>query len=305
MSTARFGISTHLYHADRLDREHLVEIAAHDFDAVEVFATRTHFDYRNGEAVTALAEWLDDTRLTLHSMHAPICASLVDGVWGEVFSNAIADDGRRKRALAEAEAALNVARTIPYRFLVVHLGVPGADTPGDNNRDAMRRSLEELQRMAEAAHVRLALEVIPNALSSANSLVRLIEDELEAPHLGICFDIGHAHLMGDAVEAIEACSGHVWTTHLHDNQGTSDDHLVPFEGGIDWAAALLAFQKVGYDGAWMFEVANTGSAGAVLERTARARRRFEELLRAGVPDIWASGETDEGAADGADDADLH
>jgi sugar phosphate isomerase/epimerase len=288
VSTVRFGLSTHLYHADRLDREHLVEIAAHDFEAVEVFATRTHFDYHDREAVSALAEWLEDTRLTLNSLHAPICASLVDGVWGETFSTAVVDEARRRRALAEAEAALSVARTIPYRFLVVHLGVPGTDTAGDNSREAARRSLDDLQRMADAVNVRLALEVIPNPLSSATALVHLIEEELEAPQVGICLDVGHAYLMGDPIEAVETCSGHLVTTHLHDNQGRTDDHLVPFEGSIDWAAALLALQKIGYDGAWMFEVANTGSARAVLERTSRARRRFEEMLNQGLPDGWAA-----------------
>ncbi len=59
-----FGISTHLYVGDRLDRDHLVEIAAHGFDAVEVFAVKSHFDYRDRRAAIALAEWLDDTRLT-------------------------------------------------------------------------------------------------------------------------------------------------------------------------------------------------------------------------------------------------
>ena len=35
-----FGVSSHLYVADRLDRDHLVEIAAHGFDALEIFALR-------------------------------------------------------------------------------------------------------------------------------------------------------------------------------------------------------------------------------------------------------------------------
>ncbi len=85
VGTMRFGVSTHLYHDQRLDREHLVEIAAHGFDCVELFATRTHFDYHDAAAVRALAEWLDDTRLTLNSVHAPICASLIDGTWGETY----------------------------------------------------------------------------------------------------------------------------------------------------------------------------------------------------------------------------
>ena len=36
----RFGISTHLFHQSRLAREHLVQIAGHGFEAVELFATR-------------------------------------------------------------------------------------------------------------------------------------------------------------------------------------------------------------------------------------------------------------------------
>ncbi len=59
----QFGISTHLFHEHRLSRDHLVHIAAHGFEAVELFATRSHFDYRNEQAVTELAEWLSDTRL--------------------------------------------------------------------------------------------------------------------------------------------------------------------------------------------------------------------------------------------------
>lgn len=281
MSKPRFGISTHLYHHERLERDHLVEIAAHHFDCVEVFATRTHFDYHDGAAVRSLAEWLDDARLTLQSLHAPITASFTNGEWGESFSNALIDDGRRRKALAEAEAALAVAQTIPYRYLVVHLGQPDMQTSrsdGDNSRDAARRSIEALHAAAERAGVQLALEVIPNALSTPESLVELIEQDLDGLNAAICMDVGHAHILGDVVDAIESCSGHIVTTHLHDNRRASDDHLAPGEGSIDWPATLMALQKVGYEGAWMFEVANTSTPKAVLEKTGKARRQFESLL---------------------------
>ena len=88
----------------------------------------------------ALAEWLDDTRLTLNSVHAPICASLINGAWGETFSNAIADDARRRKALAEAEAALAVAQIVPYRHLVVHLGVPDVAEAGAVRQQPRRRA---------------------------------------------------------------------------------------------------------------------------------------------------------------------
>jgi sugar phosphate isomerase/epimerase len=247
---------------------------------VELFATRTHFDYHDGAAVRALAEWLDDTRLTLHSMHAPITASLTNGTWGETFSTAVSDEERRRKTLTEAEAALAVAQTIPFKYLVVHLGVPDAMKPGagENSREAARRSIEHLYEVAQRDGVQLALEVIPNALSTPESLVKLIEDDLEDMNVGICIDVGHAHIMGDVGDAIECCSGHVVTTHLHDNRGKSDDHLTPGQGSIDWPATLMGFQKVGYDGVWMFEVANNSDPKTVLERTARSRKRFESLL---------------------------
>jgi len=80
------------------------------------------------------------------------------------------------------------------------------------------------------------------------------------------------------VDAIETVSGHLVTTHVHDNHGRTDDHLLPFEGGIDWAAALIATQKIGYDGALMFELAAGESAQTVLGRTRHVRTRFEELV---------------------------
>lgn len=276
----RFGVSTHLYHDHVLDREHLVEIAAHGFEAIELFATRTHFDYHDGVAVRSLAEWLEDTRLTLNSVHAPICASFLDGVWGETYSNAIADEERRRRTLAETEAALAVAQTIPFKHLVVHIGVPDAQKPPatDNRRDAARRSIEQLHEMAERAGVRVALEVIPNSLSTVESLVSFIEDDLEGANFGICMDVGHAFLLGDVGDAIEACAEHLVTIHLHDNKRKTDDHLTPGEGSIDWPLTLMSLQKVGYDGTWMFEVANTSTPKAVLEKSDKARRRFEQLL---------------------------
>ena len=277
-----FGISSHLYVGSRLDREHLVEIAAHGFEAVEVFAVKSHFDYRDRRAAVALAEWLDDTRLTLHSMHAPIARDYVNGSWKDGLSLAASDDGKRKAAVDETLATLEVAAAVKYSTLVVHCGVPEPHAgPADNHLASLVRSLEELSPAAERHGVRLAVEVIPNALSTANALVALIESDIDAADLGICMDVGHARLMGDVVEAIETCSGHLITTHLHDNRGRSDDHLVPGKGVVDWDAALLAFQKIGYDGVWMFELAAAAERRPVLEQAAKARERFEALLHIG------------------------
>ena len=283
MTSRRFGVSSHLFHEHRLDREHLVHIAAHGFEAVEVFATRSHFDYRSGAAIDSLGEWLSETRLELHSMHAPAFEAYRNGRWVGPFSNASSDETRRRAALAEAEAALAVARQIPFRYLVVHLGMPVVESPqaskgSDNQRDAARRSVEDLVVMADRVHVHVALEVIPNPLSSAADLCQLIEEDLDGIDIGVCLDYGHAHLMGDVGEAIETLSGHLWTTHVHDNGGTRDDHLVPYAGTINWDAAMMGTQKIGYDGVLMLEVGDTGDPVDVLRRSVKARERLEKTF---------------------------
>jgi sugar phosphate isomerase/epimerase len=85
-------------------------------------------------------------------------------------------------------------------------------------------------------------------------------------------------MMGDVVDAIETLSGHLWTTHVHDNRGQSDDHLVPYAGSIDWEAAMMGMQKIGYDGTVLFEVGDTGDPVEVLRRTAAARERLERAF---------------------------
>ena len=124
--------------------------------------------------------------------------------------------------------------------------------------------------------MRLAIEVIPNDLSSPEALLQWLEEDLELGHTGVCLDVGHAHMQGGAPEAAETLAGHVVTTHLHDNAGVTDDHLVPFAGTIDWATTLTALWKTGYTGPFVFEVADR--AAGTLDRTVGARTRLQAIL---------------------------
>jgi sugar phosphate isomerase/epimerase len=274
----RFGISTHLYHDQRLSREHLAQIAAHGFEAVEVFATRSHFDYHDPAAIARLGEWLTETGLALHGIHAPIVQSMSSGdTWGEAISNAVGDAAKRQAAVREADTALNIARQIRTEVMVVHLGTP-ASQGGENNRTAAVRSVEDICRLAEPLGIRVALEVIPNPLSDAASLVAMLERELDFPRTGVCLDFGHAFLLGDVADAIETVAEHLITTHVHDNRGKKDEHLVPFEGKINWDTALMTMQKVGYDGTYLMELAATGPAAGVLKKAQAARTQFAKLM---------------------------
>ena len=150
--------------------------------------------------------------------------------------------------------------------------------PVESAREAARRSVEALQEAAEPLGVRVAIEVITNELSKPGPLVHFVENVVDASHVGICLDIGHAHLLGDVADAIETVSEHLLAVHVHDNQRRADEHLVPFKGSIDWAGALTALQKVGYDGTMTLELAPQGSTRETLAAASDARRRLERYL---------------------------
>ena len=276
----RFSLSSYLYADRRLGREQLREISGAGFDAIELFALRTHVDYHNESAIANLQQDLAGARLVLDSVHAPVSESITGGRSSAPLNLASPDGPSREHAVDEALHALHIARRLPFSVLVVHPGVPRAEqqTPVDNNRDAARRSIETLATAAEPLGVTIAVELIPNALSKPESLVYFIEDVLEAGAASICLDMGHAHLGGDVVDTIETVSEHIVAVHAHDNRGREDEHLLPFEGTIDWPAALTTLQKVGYEAPIVLELASRGSTLETLARASSARRRMEQLL---------------------------
>ncbi len=276
----RFGLPTHLFHNERLDGRHLQQIALHGFEFVELFATATHFDYRDIAHVREMRDWLAGAGLQAVSLHGPIFDGFRHGEWGRPYSNASSQPAARQEAIDETRIALEAARELGCSAMVLHLGVPqGTKTAaGDNDASALRRSLEAIGEAAIGAGVRLALELMPNPLSTPAELLRWMDDDAGLTDAGVCLDFGHAHLMGGAPEAAETLSGHIITTHVHDNKGREDTHLVPFAGSIDWPATLTAMWKVGYAGPLMFEVADQGDAAAVLTRTVGARARLQAIL---------------------------
>ena len=243
MGDRSFGVSTRLFRDSRLTRDHLVHIAAHGFDAVELYLSPQHFDREDPAAAAQLGEWLADTRLALHSVHTP----------GETVD--------------ETLAAVAIANQLPYSCLVMHR--PASQT---------ERTLETITEAAAGLGVKVALEVRANADSTAEALVALIEEELDGFDVGICLDFGRAHLQGDVGEAIETVSGHLRSTHLHDNHGKRNDHLVPYAGSIAWEMAMMETQKIGYEGAFVFELAPGGDPVDTLKRAAKARARLEQTL---------------------------
>jgi sugar phosphate isomerase/epimerase len=275
------GISTYLFVEEPLTVGHLESIRAHGFDNVEIFALKPHFDYSNRKVTTELASWLSDHNTFLQSLHTPFCIDYQAKLNQEWLSISETTKPRRQKAVDEIRRALEFAERVPLPLAIVHMGAPD-DGFSPRYFDAVYYSLETLVPFGQCRGVRLALENIPNELSLVERMRRFLEDA-RLKDVGICFDSGHSHLRARPESEIRDGGPHIISTHLHDNQGTKDEHLLPFDGKINWSGVLEAFEAIGYQGNLVLEpqALNRAPDQALKlagERFDRLKKCQEELL---------------------------
>jgi sugar phosphate isomerase/epimerase len=228
------AMSTYVYIKERLHPGLLDGLVRGGAQAIEIFAARQHLDYANRKQhVREIADWFRTSDVPLHSVHSPMYA---DYEWGRTgappLNVASPDRAGRVDAMDEVKRTLEIAEQIPFRFLVQHLGV-GNESFSERKFEAAMMSIEHLRAFAKPLGVRILLENISNELSTPDKLVEFIQ----ATHfddVGVCFDVGHAHIMSSIPEAYEILKSHIRSTHVHDNKKDEDSHLWPGEGSINW-----------------------------------------------------------------------
>lgn len=249
-------LSTHLFLQHRL-HPGLLELAARSgAQAVEIFAARQHFDYTSREDVAELAEWFNSNPLQAFSMHAPLYPDREMGRAGAPGVNLLhGEKSRRIEAMDEIKRALESAERLPLRNLIVHLGEQ-MDEWSPRTIEYALTALEHLGAFARPLGVRLLVE---NLLSEATTPEHLMMI-LEMGHLdnvGVCLDLGHAHITVGVREAIATLGSRIASVHVHDNHGTRDEHLWPGDGTIDWTAAAQGLKSLANPPAAVLEIAYT------------------------------------------------
>ncbi len=232
------AMSTLIYaRSERLHPGLLDQFVSGGAEAIEIFAARGHFNYTDRQHVREIANWFRSTGVTFHSMHSPMYS---DEEWGRSGAPAINIAAVEKRdriaAMDEIKRALEVAEQAPFRFLVQHVGV-GNEEADEHKMESAITSLEHLHAFAKPLGVELLVENIPNELSTPENLMGLLHAGRFAD-IGVCFDLGHAHLAPGVKQAFETLKDRIRSTHVHDNKQDRDSHLWPGEGSIDWNEAI-------------------------------------------------------------------
>ncbi len=240
-------LSTYLFVSRKLTTELLGQIAEAGFEALEIFTTRSHFDYTTKQEVQAMASFLSQHRLALASLHAPTSRDIsATREGGAPLSICEVERVRRIEAMDELKRVIDVAEDLPYSRLILHMG-GSRETADPRKRDAAFSSLEHLVLHAHHAGVTIAIENTTSEMGDP-AYMRTFVDETRLTGLRFNFDIGHAHL-ADGPEAERVGKAFaplrelVVSAHIHDNHGEKDEHLPPYEGSIDWESAVKTLKS--------------------------------------------------------------
>ncbi len=272
-------LSTYVYVSQKLTPALLAEIERAGIPSIEIYCARTHFDYRSPSALRELAEWFPEHHLTVHSLHAPTSRDFApERESGVPISISDPERVRRLDAVDEVKRALDAAEYFPFRYLVQHLGA-GREEAEPARYDAAFNSLEHLVVFAKQRGVTIALENTPGELASPANLRHFIQDTRLAD-LRLCFDAGHAHMEEGIEQSFETMREFVVTTHVHDNHGEKDEHLLPYGGTIDWSKLLKALRNaLGGAGALPIVLELKKDPGSLSQMTA-VFEKFEAVLAA-------------------------
>jgi len=240
-------LSTYLFVSKKLTRELLAQIRGTGFHAVEIFGTRSHFDYATREEVRAIGQALADNQLQLSSLHAPTSRDIsVNREGGAPLSVTEVERVRRIEAMDELKRVIDAAEDLPFPRLILHMGST-RETADPRKRDAAFSTLEHLILHARHAGVTICIENTTSEMGEP-AYLRSFIDETRLTGLRVNFDVGHAHLTeGPESERmaknLEPLRELVVSAHIHDNHGEKDEHLPPYDGTIDWPAALRVLRS--------------------------------------------------------------
>ena len=232
------AISTHVFLRQRLHPGLLDAMLRAGAQGVELFAARHHFDYSDRQQVREIANWFKSNPVEFNSLHQPIYS---DTQWSRNVGHAVnlidVEKSRRIDAMDEVKRAIEVAEMIPIRSVAIHLGNRGDQW----NTRALENSLSAIEHLKAFAHplgVKLHVENIENEVTEPEHLLEI----LRVGHfdtVGVCLDLGHAHISPGIEEAFALLKDRIREVHLHDNHGQKDEHLWPGSGTMDWTKIML------------------------------------------------------------------
>ena len=165
------------------------------------------------------------------------------------------EEGRAKR-IEITKTAIRACSYLGSENLVVHTFMSEGEDDALKAEEVFALNKELFALLADYAAdfgVTLCIENMRQeklSLGDPKEVVRLI-DEIGKENVKMCFDVGHAIIFSKKIplgDAIRLAGDKIACTHLHDNYGWVDVHLLPTVGAINWDEVCAALNEIKFDG---------------------------------------------------------
>jgi len=130
--------------------------------------------------------------------------------------------------------------------------IPLPDVPLGQTNIGIER-MKRIAGLAERFEVNVAIENMQSP-----EYIGYILENVKSDRLGFCYDSGHHSCFTPDADLLTKYGHRLAALHIHDNDGTSDAHTLPFEGSINWADIGAKIRACGYDGPCSLEAQNGG-----------------------------------------------
>jgi sugar phosphate isomerase/epimerase len=251
----RLAFSTNAYLRYPFD-EAASRIADHGYEGLELLADVPHAwpaGLLDGTK-RAIRAAMERNRLAFSNVNAFMMNAINDYRQPYWYPSFIEPDPHYRRVrIDHTRRALALCAELGAPHITTEPGGPLA--PGQTRQAAIDLFIEVLKPLAEHAHslgVLLLIEPEPELLLETTDQFLEVAERLNAPSIGLNFDVGHAFCVReDLPRAIAKLAPHIRHYHLEDIAASRvHQHLVPGTGAIDFAAVITAIRATGYDG-WL------------------------------------------------------
>lgn len=125
-------------------------------------------------------------------------------------------------------------------MVIMHL--ISKNLPPMYNEIGLKR-LKDLNEYAKNIGVKIAFEN-----TKTKGYLEYVLGNIDDENIGICFDVGHYHAHFNDEFNFELFKNKIFAVHLHDNDKSDDQHLLPFDGTIDWEFVMRKLKECNYNG---------------------------------------------------------
>ncbi|MCD6563079.1 MAG: sugar phosphate isomerase/epimerase [Thermoproteales archaeon] len=146
-----------------------------------------------------------------------------------------------------------------------------------NIEDLNFEYFKTLKILASEYQINIAIENLKEGFGSKMKDLRKVIDSIGKDRIGICIDTGHANIevyKGKVHETFLEAGNYLIATHIHDNDSSGDQHLLPGKGNIDWKKVFEAISKIGYKKPLNLEI-----PGETLEPLDKRRKKLKDFIK--------------------------